>query len=59
MKGSNIEIVTDDAFQNDCTAEKLFVDYPNIVNILQPRSRIFIDDGLISLLVNCIGRYIY
>ncbi|VDK47615.1 unnamed protein product [Anisakis simplex] len=55
-KGSSVIITTDPKFQNSCTSVNIFVDYVNIVKVLKEGSRIFIDDGLISLLVNEIGK---
>merc|ERR1711992_525037 len=48
-KGASIKITTDDAFKDKCTKENLWVDYKNISKVLTPGKRIFIDDGLISI----------
>lgn len=42
--------------KDSCTAEKIYVDYPNIINVLKPRSHIYIDDGLIAVTVTDIGK---
>jgi pyruvate kinase len=42
-------------YENDCNENRLWLDYPNIVKIVQPGSRVFIDDGLISLVVKKIS----
>lgn len=49
VKGNKINVVTDNSFMDNCDEKNLWVDYPNIVNIVKPGNRIFIDDGLISL----------
>jgi len=47
--GSTIKITTDDQFKEKCTAECLWVDYKNISKVISPGKRLFIDDGLISV----------
>ena len=54
-KGAPIKIVTDDAFKEKCTKDNLWVDYKNISKVLEPGKRIFIDDGLISVVVKECG----
>ena len=54
-KGAEIKIVTDDAFKEKCTKDNLWVDYKNISKVLQPGARIFIDDGLISVVAKECG----
>lgn len=46
-----INLRTDLAYQDKCTAKDLYVDYGNIVHVLEIGSKVFIDDGLISLSV--------
>merc|ERR1711953_565994 len=48
-KGEKIKITTDDQFKEKCTAEVLWVDYKNISKVISPGKRLFIDDGLISV----------
>merc|ERR1719410_85363 len=47
--GSTIKITTDDQFKEKCTADCLWVDYKNISKVISPGKRLFIDDGLISV----------
>jgi pyruvate kinase len=54
-KGAKIKLTTDDAFMEKCTKEVVWVDYKNIVKVIVPGKRIFIDDGLISVVATEIG----
>ncbi len=54
-KGAQIKIVTNDEFKEKCTKDTLWVDYKNIAKVLTPGARIFIDDGLISVVAKEIG----
>jgi len=47
--GATIKITTDDQYKEKCTAECLWVDYKNISKVISPGKRLFIDDGLISV----------
>lgn len=53
--GASIRITTDDQFKERCTADNLWVDYKNITKVMTPGKRIFIDDGLISVVAKEIG----
>ena len=46
-----ILITTDPSFKERCTSKVLFVDYANIVKVVSVGSRIYIDDGLVSVKV--------
>lgn len=55
QKGAKLRIVTDDKFKNDCSEEHLWLDYPNITKVLEVGSKIYVDDGLLSLIVQSKG----
>merc|ERR550532_3073329 len=48
-KGASIKITTDEQYKEKCTADALWVDYKNISKVITPGKRLFIDDGLISV----------
>lgn len=53
--GAKIKITTDDQYKEKCTKDVLWVDYKNITKVMSPGKRIFIDDGLISVVAKEIG----
>ncbi|XP_029436181.1 pyruvate kinase PKLR isoform X2 [Rhinatrema bivittatum] len=55
VKGSRVKVTTDDAFSDKCDEQLIWVDYKSISKVLKVGSRIFVDDGLLSLLVKEIG----
>ncbi|XP_076609041.1 pyruvate kinase PKM isoform X3 [Chaetodon auriga] len=54
-KGNMIKITLDDTHQDNCSEELLWLDYKNITKVVEIGSKIYIDDGLISLQVKEIG----
>lgn len=56
-KGNMIKITLDDAQQDNCSDEVLWLDYKNITKVVEVGSNIYIDDGLISLQVKEIGEW--
>ncbi|VVC43490.1 Hypothetical protein CINCED_3A010062 [Cinara cedri] len=54
-KGEEIRLSTDKAFESIGSATNVFVDYPNITKVVKPGNRVYVDDGLISLIVKEIG----
>uniref|UniRef100_A0A674PD21 Pyruvate kinase n=1 Tax=Takifugu rubripes TaxID=31033 RepID=A0A674PD21_TAKRU len=54
-KGNMIKITLDDAYIEKCSEEILWLDYKNITKVVDVGSKIYIDDGLISLQVKEIG----
>lgn len=55
IKGNQISVTTKVEYAEKCSAEQLFVDYANITKVVKPGNRIYVDDGLISLLVTQIN----
>jgi len=53
--GDTIKITTNDEFKEKCTKDTLWLDYKNITKVMTPGKRLFIDDGLISVLATEIG----
>ncbi|CAG9795347.1 unnamed protein product [Diatraea saccharalis] len=54
-KGDTIKLTTDPMFQEKGSASTVFVDYKNITNVVKPGNRIFIDDGLISVICQSVN----
>jgi len=49
--GESITVTIDDQYQDACTKDMLWLDYKNIVQVIEPGKRILIDDGNLSLIV--------
>uniref|UniRef100_A0A8C5CGJ9 Pyruvate kinase n=1 Tax=Gadus morhua TaxID=8049 RepID=A0A8C5CGJ9_GADMO len=54
-KGNMIKLTLDDSFMDNCDDTVLWLDYKNIPNVVEIGSKIYIDDGLMSLQVKEIG----
>lgn len=50
-KNDTIKLSTSKDFAEKGNKDCIFVDYPNIVKVVKPGNRVFVDDGLISLVV--------
>ncbi|XP_025081512.1 pyruvate kinase PKM-like isoform X3 [Pomacea canaliculata] len=49
--GDTIKITINDEYKEKCSKDILWVDYKNIIKVLDVGKRMFIDDGLISVIV--------
>ena len=54
-KGDTIKLSTDAAFYEKCSSEVVYLDYVNITKVVKAGNRIFVDDGLISLIAEEVG----
>lgn len=54
-KGASVKLTTDPAFMEKGTTELIYVDYVNICKVVHVNSHVYVDDGLISLIVKEIG----
>ncbi|NXD25163.1 KPYM kinase, partial [Spelaeornis formosus] len=55
-KGAQLKVTLDDAFMENCDESTLWVDYKNLTKVVEIGSKIYVDDGLISLLVKEKGK---
>nr|XP_033780171.1 pyruvate kinase PKLR isoform X1 [Geotrypetes seraphini] len=55
VKGSQVKVTTDESFKNKCDDKLIWVDYKNITKVVEAGSKIFLDDGLLSLVVKQVG----
>ncbi|KAK4821062.1 hypothetical protein QYF61_012242 [Mycteria americana] len=55
-KGAPLKVTLDDAFMENCDENVLWVDYKNLTKVVEVGSKIYVDDGLISLLVKEKGK---
>ncbi|XP_043084775.1 pyruvate kinase PKM-like [Puntigrus tetrazona] len=55
VKGNIIKLTLDDSYKDNCDDKILWLDYKNITKVVQKGSHVYVDDGLISLMVKEIG----
>lgn len=55
VRGEKIKITTNKDWFEKGNKEQIYADYPNMVKVLKKGDRIFIDDGLVSLVVESIS----
>ncbi|RLU23178.1 hypothetical protein DMN91_005456 [Ooceraea biroi] len=55
VKGQTFKLSTDKAYMEKGNAQVVYVDYDNIAKVLKAGNRVFVDDGLISLIVSAIS----
>jgi pyruvate kinase len=51
VTGQEITVTTDDVYSQQCSEQVLWIDYKNIASVVSVGQRIYVDDGLISLIV--------
>lgn len=56
VKGQTFKLSTDKAYMEKGNAQTVYVDYENISKVLKPGNRVYVDDGLISLIVTAISK---
>lgn len=54
-KGETVKLTTDPAYTEKCSEKIIWVDYVNITKVVKPGNRVFVDDGLISLVCTKVG----
>lgn len=55
VKGESVRVTIDDAYVEKGSTKVIYVDYKNIVKVITAGNRVFVDDGLISLIVKEVG----
>ncbi|XP_068814803.1 pyruvate kinase PKM isoform X2 [Struthio camelus] len=55
-RGAALKVTLDDAFMEKCDENVLWLDYKNLIKVVDVGSKIYVDDGLISLLVKEKGK---
>nr|XP_045614197.1 pyruvate kinase PKM-like [Procambarus clarkii] len=53
--GGEVKLTTDKEWYEKCSVDVVYLDYVNITKVVKPKNRIFVDDGLISLVAKEIG----
>lgn len=58
-KGNPIRLTTDKSVENSGNEKQIYVDYANITKVVKEGNRVFVDDGLISLIARKVGQYLF
>ncbi|CAM9255825.1 unnamed protein product [Lampetra planeri] len=56
-KGATLKVTLDDAFMDKCDEHTLWVDYKNLLKVIEVGNKVYVDDGLISLCVKEKGEF--
>lgn len=48
--GDPIIVTIDDQYMEACDKDRMWIDYKNIIHVMEPGKRILIDDGNLSLI---------
>lgn len=57
VKGQTFKLSTDKAYLEKGNAQVIYVDYENISKVLKTGNRVYVDDGLISLIVSTVSKF--
>ncbi len=57
VKGKSVKVTIDDNYKEKGSSEVIHVDYKNITKVVMPGNRVYVDDGLISLIAKEVGRF--
>ncbi|XP_030042856.1 pyruvate kinase PKLR isoform X1 [Microcaecilia unicolor] len=55
VKGSQVKVTTVETLKDKCDDKLIWVDYKNITKVVKAGSKIYLDDGLLSLVVKQVG----
>ena len=53
--GATIKVTTDDDIKENCTSDVLWINCENITKVMVPGKRLFIKDGLVSVICKKVG----
>ena len=56
IKGQAIKVTTNESYSKKGSNQVIYVDYKNIIKVLVPGNRVYIEDGLMSLVVKQVGQ---
>lgn len=56
VRGAEVKLTTDAAYAEKGNEKIVWLDYINITKVVKPGNRVFVDDGLISLVVKSVGK---
>lgn len=55
IKGDVIRVTTNDEYKEKCSSEIIYIDYKNITKVVSVGKCVYVDDGLVCLVVEKIG----
>lgn len=57
--GATVKLTVDEKYKSASTSELIYVDYPKLPSVVKSGRKIYIDDGLLCLRVESVGKQIY